>query len=208
MEVYRFGVKFFAADPVSIPLPDFIPVFHTWVQKQIIENHLLIDIHNYSHIQRGPGILLVAHEGNFSTDMAENRLGLLYYRKHPTTGTTEELLMSILKPALQACILLENEPSLSGRLHFRTDEFQIVANDRLNAPNDEKTFSELEPLVFATLRGLYDGATCTVTRISRNPKERFGVHAQADQSPGMKVLLSRCRGGHKPPLQRERDYGL
>ena len=195
MEVYRFGVKFFAADPVSIPLPDFIPVFHTWVQKQIIENHLLIDIHNYSHIQRGPGILLVAHEGNFSTDMAENRLGLLYYRKHPTTGTTEESLMSILKPALQACILLENEPSLSGRLHFRTDEFQIVANDRLNAPNDEKTFAELQPLVSSALQRLYEGAPFVLARTSTNPKERFGIIVQGDQSPGVNVLLPRCRGG-------------
>ena len=63
MEVHRLGIKFFAADPVSIRLEDFIPIFHGWIQKQMLDGHLLIDIHDYSHIHHGPGILLVAHEG-------------------------------------------------------------------------------------------------------------------------------------------------
>ena len=77
MDLHRLGVKFFAADPTSIKLPDFIPVFHEWIQKQNLTGHLLIDVHDYSHVHHGPGILLVAHEGNVSLENEEGRPGLL-----------------------------------------------------------------------------------------------------------------------------------
>ena len=193
MEVYRLGVKFFASDSASVSLPDFIPIFHTWIQKQLIEDHLLIDVHNYSHIQGGPGILLVAHEGNFSTDMADTRLGLLYYRKQPLTGTAEDSLASILKPALQACGLLESEPSLGARLHFKTNELLIVSNDRLNAPNEEKTLADLRPVLSTVLGRILGRANFKLNQVSQNPKERFAVRVQTDESVGVKDLLSRIK---------------
>src|SRR5205809_5709547 len=33
MELHRLGVKFFAADPASIRLEDFIGIFHSWIQR-------------------------------------------------------------------------------------------------------------------------------------------------------------------------------
>ncbi len=170
MELYRLGVKFFAADPASVSLPDFIPIFHTWIQRQIVDGHLLIDVHNYSHIHNGPGILLVAHEGNFSIDMAEGRPGLLYYRKQPGAD-----FAAAVQSALRACRLLEEEPVLKGRLQFRNDELLIIANDRLHAPNNEQTFSELKPLLSSALRQSLGRSDLTLTRASTNPKDRFAV---------------------------------
>src|SRR5262245_13844954 len=99
MDLHKLGIKFFMTGPNSPSLSEFIPVFQGWIQRQVIEDHLLVDIHNYSHIYRGPGILLVAHEGNFSIDTAEGRMGLLYYRKQPGGHPAQT--------ALQACSLLE-----------------------------------------------------------------------------------------------------
>ncbi|HYR90570.1 MAG TPA: hypothetical protein VE422_41265 [Terriglobia bacterium] len=172
MEIQRFGVKVFVADPSSVRLPDYIQIFHRWIQNQMVEDHLLIDVHNYSHIHHGPGILLVAHEGNFSMDMADGRPGLLYYRKTPTAGTAVDQLTTILNSALQACRLLEGE----GR--FRTDDFVILANDRLNTPNDEETFSQLEPIVSGALERVFGGKKFTLTRISEDPKERLTVRVE------------------------------
>jgi hypothetical protein len=172
MDFHRLGVKFFATDPASIHLDDFIPIFHGWIQKQSLDNHLLIDVHDYSHMHQGPGILLVAYEGNFSIDMSEGRPGLLYYRKIPTTLPPAEHVASILRSALQAVRLLER---------FSTDEFFIIANDRLSAPNNDKTFSELQPILTAALKQVFDGATFTLTRAGKDPKERFAVHAAAER---------------------------
>jgi hypothetical protein len=191
MEIHRFGIKVFAHDPGSISTISFIPILHGWIQKQALENHLLIDLHNYSHIHQGPGILLVAQEGNFSIDSAGGKLGLLYYRKQPGYGAPQDHLASIVRSALQACSLLEAEPALNGRLRFRTDELHIIANDRLLAPNDDATLAELKPIVLSVFERLLKRADFSISRISRDPRERFAVRVQTNQAADVKTLLSR-----------------
>jgi hypothetical protein len=112
MELQRLGFKLFVDDPEAVALDDFVPIFHSWIQKQIIEDHLLVDVHNYSHVHQGPGILLVAHQGNFSMDLGGDRLGLFYYRKRGINGSSLERLKTILKTTLRACTLLEATPEL------------------------------------------------------------------------------------------------
>ncbi|HSU89015.1 MAG TPA: hypothetical protein VLL56_09280 [Terriglobia bacterium] len=170
MELYRLGIKFFA-DGETIELTEFIPVFHEWIQKQVIDGHLLIDVHDYSHMQDGPGILLVAHQGNFTIDSNSNGMGLLYYRKQPA-----ESLADIVKPAVQGCRLLEDDPRVRGRVRFALDEAIIVANDRLLAPNTDESFSQLQPPLSATLRQVL-GKTFKLARISEDPKERLAIRA-------------------------------
>jgi hypothetical protein len=191
MGIHRLGIKVFAANPGSVPTMAFIPIFHGWIQKQALENHLLIDIHNYSHIHEGPGILLVAQEGNFSIDSAGGELGLLYYRKQLGSGAPQDHLASIVRSALQACCLLEAEPALNGRVRFRTDELHVIANDRLLAPNDDATLAELEPIVSSVFERLLKRADFSLSRISRDPRERFAVRVQTNQAADVKTLLSR-----------------
>ena len=171
MDVYRLGIKFFAATGARTELTEFIPVFHEWIQKQVIDNHLLIDTHNYSHINEGPGILLVAHEGNFSIDMGDDRMGLLYYRKQPV-----DTLADVVMPAVQASRLLEADPRMRKQLRFHTDEMLIVANDRLHAPNNDETFSGLRPQLSAALTQVL-GKPFKLSRISDDPKERLTIRA-------------------------------
>ena len=172
MEVHRLGIKFFAADPSSIKLEDFIPIFHGWIQKQNLTGHLLIDIHDYSHMHQGPGILLVAHEGNFSIDVSDGRPGLLYYRKTPTALSPVDHFTTIFKSALQACRLLEKD----ARMRFNMDESLIIANDRLSAPNEERTFAELQPILASALKHVFE-KNFKLTRASDDPKERLAIRA-------------------------------
>jgi hypothetical protein len=171
MELHRLGVKLFAADPASIRLEDFIPVFHGWIQRQAVAGHLLIDVHDYSHIQGGPGILLVAHEGNFSLDTSGGRTGLFYCRKTPTALPAVDHMSAIVKSAIEACRLLEKD----AKTQFNMDEILVIANDRLEAPNDDAAFAELKPIVAATLEKAFSGSTFNLTRISSDPKDRLTI---------------------------------
>src|ERR1700733_4094441 len=110
MDLYKIGVKIFVSNPKAVDIHEFIPVFHGWIRQQKIEGHQLIDVHDYSHVANGPGILLVAHEGNFSMDQEDGRLGLFYYRKRELSGTLEANLKTVVNTALNACKLLEAEP--------------------------------------------------------------------------------------------------
>lgn len=174
MELQRLGVKFFASDPASIRLEELVPVFHGWIQRQAIPGHLLIDVHDYSHIHNGPGILLVAHEGNFSLDMSGGRPGLSYYRKTPTTLPPAEHMAAIVKSAVQACTLLEKD----AKILVKIDEMLVIANDRLEAPNDDAAFAELKPVVAEGLARAFPGTSFTLTRPTSNPRERLTIAVQ------------------------------
>jgi hypothetical protein len=150
MDLYKIGVKIFVTNPQAVNIRDFIPVFHDWIQQQKVAGHLLIDVHDYSHVHNGPGILLVAHEGNFSLDQEGGRLGLFYYRKRPLEGTMEANLKRVLEIALHACQLLEAEPKLDG-IKFDTKQILVLANDRLLAPNEPATADMLEPIIATAL---------------------------------------------------------
>jgi hypothetical protein len=150
MDLYKIGVKIFVTNPEVVKLHNLIPVFQSWIQQQKIEGHQLIDVHDYSHVHDGPGVLLVAFEGNFSMDEEDGRLGLFYYRKQPLAEELEANLKAVVNTALHACKLLEAEPKLNG-ITFKTEEVLVITNDRLLAPNDAATRTMLETVIASTL---------------------------------------------------------
>ena len=109
----KFGVRLFLTNPAAKPLAELIPVFHGWIQRKALAGHQLIDVHDYSHVAGGPGILLVAHEANLNLDA----IGLVYTRKQPAA------LPAIVAAARQAARLLG--------LPFAEKPFEIFVNDRL-----------------------------------------------------------------------------
>ena len=150
-DLQRIGIKLFTEE-FSVDQQDFIGVFHRWIQEQSVQDHLLVDVADYSHVQNGPGILLVSHEANINSDETDGRPGLQYLRKQPLSGSFGERLGSVLHTAIVAAQRLEGEPELSGRLRFSRDEFLFIANDRLLAPNTDATFEALNAAVSESLR--------------------------------------------------------
>jgi hypothetical protein len=174
MDFHRVGVKFFAADPSAVQLKDFIPIFHGWIQNQNLPGHLLIDIHDYSHMREGPGILLVAHQGNFSIDMSEGRPGLLYYRKAPTASGPVDHLVTVFRSGLHCRHLLETDAGM----RFLPGEMLVIANDRLAAPNGEEAFLQLRPVITAAIERVYEKPPRLLTRAHTDPKERLAVRVE------------------------------
>ena len=93
--------------------------------------------------------MLIAHDAHYAIDVAGGRMGLLYSRRretHPSRNAIQSVtarLHSVLQCALQACRLLEAEPSLQGRVKFRGDEMLLRVNDRLVSPTLD-AFDELQ----------------------------------------------------------------
>src|SRR5437763_2347144 len=107
MDSHKLSVKFFVEDPSALRPEEFVPVFHGWIQRHALADHLLIDVADYKHVPEGPGTVLVSHEANIYTDQGEGRLGLLYFRKQPFAGaaTFAERLRATFRDALEACNL-------------------------------------------------------------------------------------------------------
>lgn len=189
MDLQRVGFKFFVENSASVELPEFIEIFHRWIQTQALDG-LLIDVADYEHVHHGPGIMLIAHEGNYAMDTAHGRMGLLYMRKQPAAGPLAERLAAICRLTLQACRLLEAAPEIEGRITFRGNEFVLIANDRLLAPNTQETAAMMQPAIATLLAQLYGTTACTQ---SREPDARalFTLTIKAPQAVTTSTLLER-----------------
>jgi hypothetical protein len=177
MELQRIGVKVFAAAPNDIPLTDFIDIFHHWIQTTDGVYH---DVADYSHMQAGPGILLVANHANISIDEADHRRGLLYSHKVPLDGSNREKIRMVFRAALDNCRRLEREPALRGHLRFHANEAVISVNDRLIAPNNQETFLALKPDLEDAVGDLVGDANFALEH-NHDPRQRFSVTVRASK---------------------------
>jgi hypothetical protein len=190
MDLHKFGIKFFTPDAAKFDILRLIPVYHRWIQQHALED-LLIDVADYSHVPAGPGVMLIAHEGNYALDETGHERGVLYYSKHRLAAEQpEQRFAQVASKALQAARLLAEDAALEGAVKARGNELQFFANDRLVAPNTDAAFAELEPALRAFLERLYAGANYTLVRES-DAKERLSVRVRADSDATLETLLSR-----------------
>jgi hypothetical protein len=146
----------------------------------------------------GPGVVLIGHDAQWSLDLDGGRCGLQLSRRretHPSLagrGGLSARLRSALRDALQACALLEQEPSLGGRLRFAGDALRLRLNDRLAAPNDTETFEQVQAALVPLLEELWPGAQIEL-RADDDPRALLTVHVRATEGGALDVqtLLAR-----------------
>lgn len=189
MDLHKIGFKIFAEQGSTANLVEFIPVFHRWIQEKALDN-LLVDVADYSHVHAGPGIVLVAHAGNYAIDETGGRRGLVYYSKHQLDGNFANRLAIVCRHALNACKLLQAEQQFGGRLNFPAQEFQFFFNDRLHAPNTDESWMKLEPELQDFLKVLCGGEEYNIKR-EPDPGERLQVNIMLAQPVAIETLLNR-----------------
>lgn len=176
MELQHINIKIFAENPQAVEQELFTPIFHSWIQNQST-GELLLDVADYLHVPQGPGIVLIGNEADYSMDDSAGRLGLRYNRKLSLPGTNGERLTQALKAAVRACLALESDPRLGGKLKFKRDELQFSVNDRALAPNTPETVAASSSEIQAYFDKLSpDG--CRLT-FEKDPRERFGATVQS-----------------------------
>jgi len=189
-DLQRIGLKLHCADGVAVRPHALIPVWHRWIQQRAVDE-MLIDVADYEHVPEGPGVVLVAHEGNYSLDLGDGVMGLMYYRKQPIAGDLAARLASLVRTVCRAARLLEQDAALDGGLRFRADRFELFANDRLRAPNVAATYEAFQPLLDGLLGTLYgDAARCEVAR-ARDARDRFTIRVSAPTAVTPAQLLTR-----------------
>jgi hypothetical protein len=191
MELQKINVKVFAAEPHNVPLTDFIEIFHSWIQATDGVYH---DVADYSHMQAGPGIVLVAEDANLSIDEMGNRRGLLFSQKSRLAGSNEEKLRAVLRSALENCRRLEKEPALRGKLRFLPNEILIMVNDRLIAANTAECFEEIKSEIESVARVLF-GETDVALDRDRDARKRLNVRLSSSRQVDLERLLSNLREG-------------
>lgn len=189
----RFSVKFFVTEPAHVELSKFVPIFQRWIQRQLVEG-MLIDVAAYEHVYQGPGILLIADEGDYSLDMRDGRPGLMYTRKRQLDGTLTDSLRAVTRLALIAVQKLTVEPSIK-ELGFASSEVQITMLDRLNFPNTPEALTALTGEVEQFAGILYAGSEVTVELAYSDPREPLSVIVKASGQFETATLIDRLAAG-------------
>jgi len=188
MEMQHVNVKLLVRNPGEVDLEPLIPVFHSWIQKQVGEG-LLLDVADYRHVPEGPGVVLIGHQGNYSVDNADNRLGVRYNRKAALDGSNQDRLKQAARAALTACQRLEAESRLGGKLRFDGQEMEIFINDRLLAPNNETTREAFQSDFATFLQQLFRGGKFT-TSFGNDPRRLLGVSVKTAEPVRLADLLA------------------
>ena len=179
MQLQHVNVKLLVQNPAEVDLEPLIPVFHGWIQDQIGEG-LLLDVADYRHVDGGPGVVLIGHEGNYSVDNTDHRLGVRYNRKAVLEGSNQDRLKQAARAALTACQRLEADPRLGGRLRFNGQEIEVFINDRLVAPNCDTTREALDSDFQIFSQTLFRGREYSLSYGS-DPRKLFAVTVKAAQ---------------------------
>ena len=190
MEIQHVNLKLHLKHSGAVDLEPLIPIFHDWVREQSCEE-TLVDVADYRHVPAGPGILLVGYEADFSLDWGDNRLGLLYNRKAKLGGRNRDRFRQALRAVLTTCSKLEEDGRLEGKLGFESQELELCVNDRLLAPNNERTYAALSPEIGRFCDELFGRNNYSLTH-RPDPRRRFSVLVQTprplDRSGLLKAL--------------------
>jgi hypothetical protein len=189
MELQHVNVKLLVKNPEEVDLEPLIPVFHSWIQGQVFEE-LLLDVADYRHVPAGPGVVLIGHQGNYSVDNTDNRLGVRYNRKAALDGGNQDRLKQAARAALTACQRLEAEPGLKGKLRFNGQEVEVFINDRLLAPNREGTLEAFKADFQGFSRKLFGNGDYSLSYAGGDPRGLFAVSVKASKSHSVADLLN------------------
>lgn len=175
-DLHKIGIKFHTARGDDLPLTDFIPVFHRWIQEGLLED-VMIDVADYSHVPAGPGTMLITHEGNYAVDETGDQRGFVYYSKHEVPGNTlEQRLAAVCRKNLAACKLLEEDGATKGKIAFDYGQIEIFSNDRLHGANTDTAWQAFEPALASFMGRLYPGKEYDISRGGSDPRERLSAH--------------------------------
>jgi hypothetical protein len=187
MEFQHVNVKLLVKDPGVVDLGALVPVFHGWIQNQA-GPELLLDVADYRHVRWGPGIVLIGHEGNYSLDNTDGRLGVRYNCKAVLEGINQERLVQVTQAALRACQRLEQEPLLNGMIRFNGREIEMCVNDRLLAGNTEETRAAAHPEFHTFFGNLFGGGEFDLV-YPQDSRSLFCVRATSSQRFDTVALL-------------------
>jgi hypothetical protein len=192
MDAHKLQLKIYLTPESarSLDVEDLIPVFHRWIKQRALPE-LTIDVANYRHVPKGPGVVLIGHGADYFLDEGEGRPGLLHNRKRAGLPPGERLA-DLARRTLHAALLLEKDLALTGKIKFATNELLFRVNDRLAAPNSDATLAALRPELEGLAKKVFGGPV-ELARVGGS-KELFAVRITSPTAPPLATLLERAGG--------------
>jgi hypothetical protein len=186
-DLQRIQIKIAADAPVGLPLEPFIEIFSRWRK----ETHPAewVDLADYAHLPRGPGIVLAGQRCNVAFDLTDPGPGILYTAKRGLTGSHAERLRAAMQWCLEFSKRLIAEPEFPKDTRLRTDSLELRFNDRLETPNTSETDAELRPAVEQFLDSLFGPGGYDLRPLA-DTNNFYGFSVRARKAQPLDALLA------------------
>ena len=192
MDLQQINIKVFVTEESTVNHTNFIKVFNRWMEEADSEDYL--NYADYSHVDAGPGVLLILKQANYSIDSAFHEPGFLYNRKHNVEGDNAEKIRQALTETLSKCELLEASEELENAIHFNGSDILFMINNRHIAPNTAEAAEAIQADLEPVLKQMYGGDDFTIERTSEDARERFAVRISANSDKPISELVSNLGG--------------
>jgi hypothetical protein len=186
MNLQKINVKLFLDASGPIDLDPFLAIFARW-REQADHPAGWIDLADYAHVERGPGILLIGKQGNLSADLADPGPGILYANKQDLDGDPEERIRTSFRRGVGLIERLLEEPQFPRNLTPRTDFWGLTFNDRLEVPHGDETDRRLRPAVRAVADRLFGPGAYQIVSDPEKTR-RYGVTLHSADAPALSAL--------------------
>lgn len=181
LDIPRMAVKLYAAPATLVEPARLVEAFHRWIQRDTLPHHLPLDVADYSHVHRGPGVLLACHAGTFTFDDADGRPGLRYRRRRAAFDAAP--LPDALRSLATACAALQAE-DVCGGLRFPGHELLLQIHDRLRAPRAPRTLATVRTELEATAAELFGGGAALRVEPAGEDGEPFAARVLIEGGAG------------------------
>ena len=172
MNLQRINVKIFTDAPERIELDAFLGIFARW-REDSSHPCSWVDLADYAHVEKGPGIMLIGRRGNVSLDLGDPGPGILYGNKKDLEESEERRIEETFRRSVEVIQALTAEPEYPAAFRIRPGFWQLTFNDRLDAPNTDETDRRLRPVVEAVLDRLLGRGDYSLIRES-DASRRYG----------------------------------
>ena len=192
MDLQQINIKVFSTEDSEVNYTNFIKVFNRWMEEADSDDFL--NYADYSHVDAGPGVLLILKQANYSIDNAFHRPGFLYNRKHEVEGDNPEKIRLALAETLSKCQMLETAEELENAMQFNGNDILFMINNRNIAPNTPETADAIQGYLEPVLKQMYGDDDFQIERTTEDARERFAVHISANSEKPISELLSNLGG--------------
>ena len=147
----RIDVKLLLDAPPDPDLDPFLVIFHRWRQRS---DHPAdwVDLADYAHMPRGPGILIAGKRDTYSVNLNPPGPGLLTSVRKGLEGSVEDRFREAFRRARDLNSELLAEPEFPREFRIREGAWEVFLNDRLGFPNSDQADRIVRPGLAAALR--------------------------------------------------------
>ncbi len=189
IDLQRIHLKLLADAPADFSLDPFLAVFGR-LRQDTANPEEWVDMADYAHMPKGVGMLLAGHRANFSIDQGDPGPGFLYAGKSGHEGPIDQRVLETFRRCIALVEPLLAEPEYPSALQPVWGSWELVINDRLEAPNTDATDAELRSGIETALDQLFGRGGYTAER-EPDPGRRYGFSIRAGQSPTLEDLKSK-----------------